>query len=171
VLAERQIRLGYAGREGRSSERVAHPLGLVSKVGVWYLIADTAAGRRTFRVDRVRSLELLEAPVVRPVDFDLAQVWREITVRVQGLVHPVAVTGVTEPGAVAALRHRFGTRLAVGPMRPDGRFDVEIVGPSVFVVAAELAGFAHALEVEAPAEVRNELAGIGERLTERYRSR
>ena len=42
------------------TERVVHPLGLVAKGNVWYLVADTDAGLRTFRVGRVRSVELTD---------------------------------------------------------------------------------------------------------------
>src|SRR4051794_1621424 len=64
-----QVVLGYRDREGNVSERTAHPLGLVSKGSTWYLIADTAAGMRTFRVWRVQSVELTDEPAVRPPDF------------------------------------------------------------------------------------------------------
>ena len=49
-----QVRLGYADRERNETERTVHPLGLVAKSSVWYLVADTDAGLRTFRVGRVR---------------------------------------------------------------------------------------------------------------------
>ena len=50
ALIERvQIRLAYTGEAGAVSERIVHPLGLVAKGGVWYFVADTAAGRRTRR--------------------------------------------------------------------------------------------------------------------------
>src|SRR3954469_23438418 len=34
-----QVRIGYANREGRSSARVVHPLGLALKGTTWYLVA------------------------------------------------------------------------------------------------------------------------------------
>src|SRR4029079_2959512 len=52
VIAGVQVRLGYSDAKGAVTERVAHPLGLVAKGTTWYLVADTEAGRRTFRVWR-----------------------------------------------------------------------------------------------------------------------
>src|SRR5690606_24929580 len=73
VVAGRQVELGYADREGRESVRTVHPLGLVSKTSVWYLVAGTDAGLRTFRVSRVRSVTVTDRPVERPEDFDLEE--------------------------------------------------------------------------------------------------
>ena len=39
-----QIELGYAGRDRAESERTVHPLGLVAKGGVWYLVGATDSG-------------------------------------------------------------------------------------------------------------------------------
>ena len=55
MIDQVQVRLAYETDAGRASERLVHPLGLVAKGEVWYLVADTAAGRRTFRVDRIVS--------------------------------------------------------------------------------------------------------------------
>ncbi len=51
---------------GRRSTRVVHPLGLATKGTAWYLVADTDAGLRTFRVDRMTSVEPTGERVVRP---------------------------------------------------------------------------------------------------------
>jgi len=58
-----QVRLDYTRRDGAASQRVVHPLGLVVKNQVWYLIAHTDAGQRTFRVSRVRSVARTDDPV------------------------------------------------------------------------------------------------------------
>ncbi len=61
-----QIRLGYVARDGTPTERVVHPLGLAAKGANWYLVGHTDAGQRTFRVDRVTSVDPTGEPVVRP---------------------------------------------------------------------------------------------------------
>src|SRR5919112_2559670 len=71
VIAGVQVRLGYTDAGGRSTERTVHPLGLVAKGTTWYLVADTAAGRRTFRVWRGRSRRTPGPPATPPPDFDL----------------------------------------------------------------------------------------------------
>jgi predicted DNA-binding transcriptional regulator YafY len=66
-----QVHLSYRARNGTETERVVHPLGLVAKRTVWYLIANTEAGLRTFRVGRVRTVSVTDRPVDRPDGFDL----------------------------------------------------------------------------------------------------
>src|SRR4051812_35497696 len=78
VIEGRQVRLGYTDARGAVSERLVHPLGLVSKGTTWYLVADTDGGRRTFRVWRVSSVALTDEPAVRPADFDLQTAWNDI---------------------------------------------------------------------------------------------
>ena len=74
-----QVRLGYATPNKPLSSRVVHPLGLATKGPVWYLVADTEAGLRTFRVDRVTATEPTGEPVVRPEGFDLEEAWCRCT--------------------------------------------------------------------------------------------
>ena len=61
VIEGEQLRLGYVARDRSTTSRVVHPLGLAAKGQVWYLVADTEAGLRTFRVDRVTDLETARA--------------------------------------------------------------------------------------------------------------
>src|ERR671910_389032 len=71
VIAGEQLSLGYVARDRAATTRVVHPLGLAAKRSVWYLVADTDSGLRTFRVDRITSVEPTGESVVRPPDFDL----------------------------------------------------------------------------------------------------
>jgi predicted DNA-binding transcriptional regulator YafY len=162
VIEGVQVRLGYTDAKGAVSERVVHPLGLVSKGTTWYLVADTDAGRRTFRVWRVQSAELLDEPAVRPPDFDLHAAWRDIVATVderRGLRH---VSALADPEVIRWLRLHFGTRLTVGSAIDDGRLNVDIGFPETHDdPARELCGFAGGVEVVAPVEVRARLADIG----------
>jgi predicted DNA-binding transcriptional regulator YafY len=163
-----QARLAYAARDGTISERVVHPLGLVAKGAVWYLIAGTEAGLRTFRVDRVRQVEPTGEPVVRPEGFDLAEEWRRTAERVDQLRAPVEAIAVAEPWAVHLLRYMLGSRVAIGAARADGRVEVELRGHRVESLAAEIAGLGGAIEVIEPAGLRACLAETGEELLSLY---
>ena len=55
--------------------------GLVSKAGVWYLVARCGDELRSFRVDRIRSAEELTQRFERPASFDLERYWRESSAR------------------------------------------------------------------------------------------
>ena len=169
VIEGLQVRLGYKDAKGAETERVVHPLGLVSKGTTWYLVADTDSGRRTFRVWRVSSVVLTDEPAVRPPDFDLHTAWQEIVATVddhRGLAH---ITALVEPSVVHWLRMRFGTRLSFGDATDDGRINVDIGFPLTHDdPARELSGFAGTLEVLAPPNVRARMADIGRALVARH---
>jgi predicted DNA-binding transcriptional regulator YafY len=163
-----QVRLRYAGRDRPESERIVHPLGLVSKASVWYLVAGTDAGMRTFRVSRVREVTRTEDPVERPEGFDLAETWKAIVGTIDELRAGFRATVLADAEAAGWLRGMFGARASVGEPGPDGRTEVEVRGWSAHVLASELASFGGRVEVVGPDEVRAELARIGEELTQRY---
>ena len=163
-----QIRLGYVSRESAPSERVVHPLGLVTKGTVWYLIGDTEAGLRTFRANRVTSVTMTEDPVVRPEGFDLAETWKGIVATVDERRAPARVTVLAHPPVVGILRAMFGSLISIGGPKPDGRVEVELRGRSPEMVAAQIAGFGDGVEVVTPGEARTHLATIGAQLAARY---
>ena len=111
VIEGVQVELDYRGRDGRASSRTVHPLGLVVKNNTWYLVAETEAGQRTFRVSRVRSLRLTAEPAVRPDDFDLGEAWRAIVTTVDAQRAPVRVQLRADATIVDVLRYMFGTRV------------------------------------------------------------
>jgi predicted DNA-binding transcriptional regulator YafY len=163
-----QVRLGYTDAGGASTERTVHPLGLVAKGSTWYLVADTTAGRRTFRVWRVQSVELTGEPAVRPPDFDLSRAWEEIVATLDERRGLRLVAARADPDIVRWLRVQFGTRLTIGPEEGD-RVRVDIgFPPSHDDPARELCGYAAALEVLDPPEVRDRLAEIGNALVSTY---
>jgi predicted DNA-binding transcriptional regulator YafY len=165
-----QARLDYRDRARSITERTVHPLGLVAKGPVWYLVADTNAGMRTFRVGRIRSVELTDEPVRVPPGFDLAETWQGVVAKMDERRRSVPVSVLAEPSITGWLRSHFGRRLTVGPAADDGRLAIEIGFGAGDNPAVALAGYGLDLEVVDPPEVRNELAAIGARLVERYRS-
>ncbi|HEX8560093.1 MAG TPA: WYL domain-containing protein [Pyrinomonadaceae bacterium] len=77
VWGGRRLLLAYgSGRDGSPpQERPVDPLGLVAKGGVWYLVARSGEGVRSYRVSRVASSRALDEPSERPEGFDLAAFW------------------------------------------------------------------------------------------------
>ena len=168
VIAGRQVVLGYVAREGLPSTRMVHPLGLATKAGSWYLVAETDAGRRTFRVDRIQSVELTDEPVVRPQGFELADAWKMITTEIEHVRLPIVIRALVDPQAMPRVRHVLGSRLRIGMAIDDGRVEVEIRGQSDYSVASELAGFGAVIEVLEPAAVRDRLADLAAELGALY---
>ena len=126
VVGGEQVTLGYVARDRTASRRDVHPLGLAAKGTVWYLVADTDAGLRTFRVDRITAVDPTGRPVIRPDGFDLAEAWRLITDEVEQRRAPAQ-----RPGDGRSCRRRpvpVGVRQP-GPHRPRGRGRAGRAGP------------------------------------------
>jgi len=170
VVARRQVRLVYRGRTPEPSERVVDPWGLVDKNGLWYLIAGTPKGRRTFRVDRVVSTSLLDTRFERPADFDLADAWAEIAGELEDLRSATTAIVTVPTAEVFVLRDHFGIHCTVLD-ESGGRSRVQVAAPTPLDIARWLAGWGGAAEVLTPASVRDELARIGRELVARHTPR
>jgi predicted DNA-binding transcriptional regulator YafY len=168
VVDGTQVRLGYAGPGKPEMERTVHPFGLVSKADIWYLIAGTDHGLRTFRLTRVSSVEATNDPVVRPADFDLPTVWRSVAEKMQERMFPATVQARADQAVIPILRMLLGERLRVGTAPDEGRVDIEVDGPSPQVVAAQIAGLGARLEILEPREARDHLARLAVELAEVY---
>jgi predicted DNA-binding transcriptional regulator YafY len=166
-----QVRVRYAGRDRPESDRLVHPLGLVEKASVWYLVAGTDVGQRTFRLSRMRSVTVTGDPVERPEGFDLAEAWRSIVDSIDERRAGFRATVRADADAARWLRGMFGMRATVGEEAPDGRTTVELRSWSAEALGAELASFGARVEVIEPPQVRAELAKLGAELIELYAPR
>ncbi len=168
VIESATLRLTYLDRQRQTSTRQVQPLGLASKQGNWYLLADTEAGRRTFRVDRMIEAEPTGTTFDRPDDFDIHAEWQAVTDEVEQRRLPARASVAAAPEHIDLVRFVFGSRLRIGPARADGRVELELRGHSPFSLAVELAGLGHRAEVVDPPEVREQLARIGAELSALY---
>ncbi|WP_125777129.1 helix-turn-helix transcriptional regulator [Antribacter gilvus] len=168
VVRRRQVRLTYAGRSGETTRRLVDPWGLADKGGVWYLVAGTEGGRRTFRVDRVVAAEVTDEPAHRPDDLALEEVWRQVVAETEQRRAVVSATVLIREDVVHVLRRQFGQHCHVEGPADDGRVRVRVAAHLHRSIAERLAGWGDAVEVVEPAEVRAELAQIGTELVARY---
>jgi len=163
-----QIEVAYVAGDGKESRRVVHPLGLAARGSVWYLMADTAAGRRSFRVDRMVEVVPTGEPAVRPEGFDLEEAWAAFSEHVQRQGRAYEVKGLARPDGVDLLQMVLGTRLRIGPPVGDGRVEITVTGPTERAVIGGLAGFGAMLEVREPASARHTMALIAAELGALY---
>ncbi|MEW9551074.1 helix-turn-helix transcriptional regulator [Nonomuraea sp. NPDC050783] len=168
VVARRKVRLVYARKGGEPAERLVDPLGLVDKDGVWYFVADTGAGRRTYRVDRIAEAGTTGLPAERPDGFDLAAEWERVVGEVERRRSLVPAVVLIAERYVAVLRGQFGRHCEVIGRAADGRARVRVAAPMALSIAEHLAGWGAQVEVVEPEEVRAELARIGAELVARY---
>ena len=84
VWEDRQVSIRYRDRNGAQTERTIDPYGLVSKAGVWYLVARQPDGEfRTFRVERIQNGDELPSRFSRDEKFDLEVYWRSANAALQ----------------------------------------------------------------------------------------
>jgi predicted DNA-binding transcriptional regulator YafY len=123
---DRRLSMNYA-RTPHSSKiaaieatgpRLVDPLGLVAKGAAWYLVANTAAGYRTFRVSRIESATILDESFERPADFDLATHWKTSTSEFMDSRRKFGVTLRMDPAAAAKLKDWFRETMVLGPSSP-----------------------------------------------------
>jgi predicted DNA-binding transcriptional regulator YafY len=184
VITGMQATLAYVARNGSSSTRTVHPLGVAAQGLIWYLVADTENGMRTFRIDRMRAFDLTKEPVVRPEGFVLQEAWKLITDQVNKKRLPMTARCLVAPNRIPILRARLGTRLRIGgPIgsatltsatatvktdAADGRIEIEVRGYNEIVLAGDLAGFGSLLEVLEPPALRERLAQVAQELLALY---
>ncbi|WP_116114654.1 helix-turn-helix transcriptional regulator [Amycolatopsis ruanii] len=167
VIARRKVRLTYSNAKRERSERLVDPWGLVDKDEVWYLVAGTERGRRTFRVDRIVRAEPTDEPAARPDDFTLAAAWDEVVGEVERRRSRTWATVLVESRFVPVLRDQFGRHCEV-VAEEAGRSRVRLAAPTPLDVARHLAGWGALIEALEPEPVTAELARIGAELAARY---
>ncbi|WP_431980644.1 helix-turn-helix transcriptional regulator [Streptomyces qinglanensis] len=93
VFADRRLRIRYRhSGDSRPRTYTVDPYGLVSKAGVWYLVADRRGSPALFRADRIAAATALEDPVRRREGIELAEVWQTLRRRVEERTRDVRVT-------------------------------------------------------------------------------
>ena len=131
VIRRRKVRLTYAGRPREPAERLVDPWGLVDKDDIWYLLAGTDRGRRTFRVDRIDPGRVDRRARRTPRRLRLAAAWQEVvdemeqrrsrawaTVLIDGAVRAHAARPVRAGTATPTVEPTTGGPGSASPHRP-----------------------------------------------------
>ncbi|MFD1537550.1 helix-turn-helix transcriptional regulator [Nonomuraea guangzhouensis] len=168
VIRRRKVRLTYTSGARERTERLIDPWGLVDKDDIWYLIAGTERGQRTFRVDRIVEAEPTGRPAERPDDFALDAAWQQVVGEVEQKRSRTWATVLIEARFVPILRTHFGRHCHTDGELDDGRVRVRLAAPTPLDIARNLAGWGAMIEVVEPRSVQAELARIGAELTGRY---
>ncbi|MGJ5894812.1 WYL domain-containing protein [Streptomyces sp. V2] len=163
VFDDRRLRLRYRhGRDAQIRSYTLDPYGLVSKAGIWYLIADHRGKPMMFRADRMLSATVTEDPVRRRSGVELAELWESLRHRVDNVPTPVRVTVQVQRPMLAKFLALHGAELAAPPPREPA--DAESTDPVRLEVrfpslgsAEQLLLFGPAVEVLQPAELREVL--------------
>ncbi len=155
VIRRRKVRLTYTNSKRERTERLVDPWGLVDKDDVWYLIAGTERGQRTFRVDRIVAAEPTGQAAERPDDFALEAAWQQVVGEVEQRRSRTWATVVIESRFVPILRDHFGRHCHTEGELDDGRARVRLAAPTPLDIARNLAGWGAMVEVLEPPSVRS----------------
>jgi len=157
VARDRKLKMKYRKEGSELVERVVDPLGLVAKGSTWYMVAHTPKGLRTFRVSRMEKAALLDQPVRRPTDFDLAAFWKTSTQQFQQAWARYETTLRLEPRAAGWVRMcRIVSPAAKFP-DPDGWVRLKIQFESEEEARFVVMGLGHRVEVIEPVALREKL--------------
>lgn len=171
VVQRRKVRITYANHARERSERLVDPWGLVDKDDIWYLVAGTGRGQRTFRADRILEAEATDEPADRPEGFVLDAAWQEVVGEVERRRSRTWATVLVEARFLPVLQHQFGRHChADGDSDPGARSRtrVRLAAPTPLDIARHLAGWGAMIEVLEPRSVQAELGRIGAELVGRY---
>lgn len=169
VIAGCQVEILYTTPGNDAARRIVHPLGMVTKRNVWYLVANTDRGIRTFRLSRVGDVVHLDDPVDRPADFDLDATWDAIVTTVEQRRVGVSVQASVDPAMLRPVQYVFANRHEVLEHQPDDRIHMRINEVSPHALAAQLVSFGSSVELIDPTpELRAEMTRITSELAEQW---
>lgn len=157
VWEERQAEIAYASWT-RTARHVVHPLGLVLKAGIWYLVAARDGKLRSFRVSSIDAVQLRDAACVRPPKFDLARYWADSVRRFETELHAGEADVAATPRGLAALRNLNAVTAralqGIAPPADGERVQLRLPIESVAQAAGVLLRLCPDVEVLGPKQLR-----------------
>jgi predicted DNA-binding transcriptional regulator YafY len=165
------ISIRYTAGDGRRSDRILHPYGLVAHSGRWYVTgADPGIGEnRTFRLDRIADARILPGSFEPPARFDPAQhvlsglattPYRyQVTLRIQGTIDQIRARLPASVAIVEELR-------SADALEPESErwFRVELHAERLDWLPPLLASLDRPFAVERPDELRDLITALAGRL-------
>jgi predicted DNA-binding transcriptional regulator YafY len=161
-----RVNMNYQSTTGdKITERQVDPYALVHRNGWWYLVGYCHLRNepRTFRVDRIQSLEPLGQTFQMPDDFDI-HAYLESEFANQPVVH--AKLRFTAQGAHIATRERSIWDSLIE--NPDGSVDVVLSAPDLPWLASMTISFATLVTVLEPPELREKVREWAQAVAEQY---
>ncbi|MFC4640444.1 helix-turn-helix transcriptional regulator [Deinococcus hohokamensis] len=160
VREGRQVQLTYTSVKGEGTRRVVDLYRAVHLDGRWYAVGwcHLRAERRSFRLDRICALELLEGTFAPPADFD-ALAFLRASLPAAPARHEISVWLGAPPAALQAQVSLWGTALRAegGGTRFEGQRD------NLTSFAAFLLGLGVPLRIDHPPQLLDEFRRLGQR--------
>ncbi|MCA0756616.1 YafY family transcriptional regulator [Paenibacillus sp. N4] len=157
VWESRKLLLRYAREEG-IAERIVHPLGLVAKRSVWYLVAETEDGLRTFRISRLLAADRLEETFERPAQFELAAFWEQSVGDFKRRLPSYPAKVLLSAEAAGRLERERYVKTISAEETGDGRLRAELEFQTLASACEIVLSFGPRMEVLEPSELRERVA-------------
>ena len=156
-----QIKLTYQAYDGEPLKRVVDPYGLVYRVGRWYLVGycHLREDVRTFRLDRVLEVELLDTTFTRPSGIDPLQHVEKALANMPGLYR----VEVLFDAPLNEVQQQIPTALGKLIECEDGVLLICYVQKLAWI-AGYLAGMTLPMTIQQPDELREEMRRLIERV-------
>jgi predicted DNA-binding transcriptional regulator YafY len=169
VWHDRCVAIGYTDRSGAVTRRTLEPFGLVTKAGIWYLVARDRGTMKTFRVQRVSRVRVLERHFTRPGNFDLGEYWKGVAAFVGAEERPYTATFRMSRGALAnaSVLFKIESRRRMRGRTP-AAWIVRIAFPGFGVALQEALGWNEEAVAIEPPELCAAITERARALLERY---
>jgi predicted DNA-binding transcriptional regulator YafY len=156
VFEDRKIRATYERHDGTVAERILEPYSLVSKAGIWYLVARRDEAWRTYRVSRFHQVALLPERFSRDPEFDLAAYWQRHLEEAKSNMPHYDFTLRIPNERVEFLRYHITGNSTIREL-PDvaGWFRAQVQVPSMDSAKMLIFGLGAEAEVVEPVELRD----------------
>ncbi len=165
VYEDHRIRVTYQHHNGTVVERLLSPYSLVAKMSVWYLIAKRDGALRTYRVSRIRAVEVLDDCFERDADFDLTTYW---TTHVQqfrrGLVQYRFTLRLPEPRLSFIEWYFPGRSHVITPPDDTGYFTTQFETETPELARMFVLGLGTDAEVVAPSELHESVVAVAQEI-------
>jgi predicted DNA-binding transcriptional regulator YafY len=172
VFTDRRLQLTYRSSDARTPRRYAvDPYGLVSKAGVWYLVADRDGEPRLFRADRVLAVAVTDDPVHRRPGQDLTTVWTHLRQRFEDLPDEIRVHCRIRRRHLEIFQRLFAAHLVAPPEWVDDDWARADLGFRDLPDVRALLSLGASVEVLDPPEARAELTAVATELAALYGTR
>ncbi|MBF9066776.1 helix-turn-helix transcriptional regulator [Streptacidiphilus fuscans] len=145
-------------------ERRVEPYGLILKAGRWYLVAAGPSGIRTYRVDQILEVRMLDEEFAVPDAFDLAAHWSSSLADFHARLHTgEALVRLTPEGV-----RRLGVTASGDGAAQDGWTETRVPIESIGHAHGEFLRLGADIEVLEPVQLRDRIAETVRTLAARY---
>lgn len=170
VWGARKLNIRYERGDGEPVERRIHPLGLVAKRTVWYVVAEVEGEYRTYRVSRIGQARVSEETFERPAAFRLDAFWRQSLEQfVQELpVYPARLR-LSREGLRRLQAERYARLQDIGQAGEDGWSEATVHFHTLESACGLCLSLGPELVILEPAELRERLLAQAEAMLRLHR--